>query len=352
VSGTGEHLLSIVIPVYRGEATLRTVVEELAEYAELHITPDGHGYRVHEILLVHDGGPDGSPAVMRELAAEHSSVRPIWLSRNYGQHAATLAGMASTGGDWIVTMDEDGQHDPADIAGMLDTAMRDQAPLVYGKPLNAPSHGFFRNTTSRGAKRVVRILTGNRFAGDFQSFRFILGSIGRGVAAYAGAGVYLDVALGWVAPAPATSPITLRDEGDRRSGYTTRKLFAHFLRMVLTSGTRGLRFVTWLGLLLAVGGVLWAIWIIIAQSSGLDSGPPGWASTMVVIICSAGAILVSLGIIAEYLGTALDMSLGKPPYLIVSDPANGPLGRPPYASRGHAVEDGAGDGSSTEPAEQ
>ena len=323
------HLLSVVIPVYRGERTLRPVVEELIAYEREHVTPDGHAYRVTEIVLVHDGGPDDSPTVIRALADEHHEIHPVWLSRNFGQHAATLAGMASTGGDWIVTLDEDGQHDPADIAGMLDTAMRTSKPLVYAKPVNSPSHGAFRNATSRGAKKVISLFLGNPSAPDFQSFRLVLGSVGRGVAAYAGSGVYLDVALSWVAPTPATSPVTLRDEGDRRSGYSTRALFAHFWRMVLTSGTRGLRFVTGLGVAFALIGLAMTIWVIVARLTGGDAGAPGWASTIVVILVSSGAILFALGIIAEYLGTAVNMSLGKPPYLIVPDPADGPLGRAP-----------------------
>lgn len=333
------HSLSVVIPVYRGERTLRAVVEELLDYAPVRRSVEGHAYRIAEVILVHDGGPDASPAVIRSLAAEHPQVRAVWLSRNFGQHAATLAGMASSGGDWIVTLDEDGQHDPADIAGMLDTAMRTHGSLVYAKPTNAPSHGAFRNATSRGAKRFISRFLGNPNAADFQSFRLILGNVGRGVAAYAGSGVYLDIALSWVAPAPATSPVTLRDEGDRRSGYTTRALFAHFWRMILTSGTRGLRFVTGMGAVFATAGVLWTIWIIIARSSGLDAGAPGWASTIVVILVSSGAILFALGIIAEYLGTSVNMSLGKPPYLIVSDPADGPLGRTPRPSAGSGADE-------------
>ena len=64
-----------------------------------------------EIVLVHDCGPDGSDAAIEALAREHAEVRAVWLSRNFGQHAATLAGMAGSVGDWIATLDEDGQQD-------------------------------------------------------------------------------------------------------------------------------------------------------------------------------------------------------------------------------------------------
>ena len=65
----------------------------------------------------------------------------VWLSRNYGQHAATLAGMSSSGGDWIVTLDEDGQHDPSYVGAMLDVALAEQASVVYARPVNPAPHG-------------------------------------------------------------------------------------------------------------------------------------------------------------------------------------------------------------------
>jgi len=320
------HTISIVIPVYGGENTLAGVIDEILPMTALSVTPDGHQFVVNEIVLAYDNGRDNSAAVIRDLVHTHSMVRAVWLSRNFGQHAATLAGMASTGGEWIVTLDEDGQHNPADIALLLDTAMREQAPLVYAKPTNKPSHGFLRNTASRGAKWLLAKLFSGSNAPDYQSFRLVLGSIGRGVAAYSGSGVYLDVALGWVAPPAATQAITLRDEGDRVSGYSARRLFSHFWRMVLTSGTRGLRFVSALGIVFALLGLALTLYIVASQLLG-SNVPEGWASTIVIVLVSSGAILVSLGIIAEYIGISVNMSLGKPPYLITSDPHDGPLGR-------------------------
>jgi polyisoprenyl-phosphate glycosyltransferase len=320
------HIISIVIPVYGGEHTLAAVVEEIAALTVLTTTPDGHQFMVDEVVVVFDNGRDNSPTVIRELTDTYPFVRSVWLSRNYGQHAATLAGMASTGGEWIVTLDEDGQHDPADIALLLDTAMREQAPLVYAKPMNKPSHGFLRNTASRGAKWVLSRLFAGSNAPDYQSFRLVLGSIGRGVAAYSGSGVYLDVALGWVAPPAVTADIMLRDEGDRVSGYSSRRLVSHFWRMVLTSGTRGLRIVSFIGVVFGLLGLALTLFIIVSRIT-TDTVPEGWASTIVIVLLSSGAVLVSLGIIAEYIGVSVNMSLGKPPYLITSDPQDGPLGR-------------------------
>lgn len=325
------HSISVVIPVYQGERTLRALIDEILPLTLGFQTPDARLARVDEVILAYDHGPDASDRVIRELAAEHAWIKPVWLSRNFGQHAATLAGVASSGGDWVVTLDEDGQHDPAFISSMLDAALRDGADLVYAEPSNKPPHGFVRNTASKGSKRLLEGLFAGGKASHFNSYRLILGEIGRSVAAYAGTGVYLDVALGWVAARVITAPVLLRDEGERTSGYSYRRLFAHFWRMVLTSGTRGLRLVTAAGVIFFVGGILFAIYLTVMRFASGDI-PEGWTSQMVLSALGTGVILVSLGIIAEYLGVVVNMALGRPAYLIVRDPDRGPLG--------HAGRDG------------
>jgi len=324
--GQRPHRISIVIPVFQGEVTLGTLVEEIATLTAPTQTADGHVFEVVELLLVNDRGPDRSDEVIRELASSHDFIRPVWLSRNFGQHPATLAGMASSSGDWIVTMDEDGQHDPGDIGNFLDVALRSGSQLVYGDPVNPPPHNMVRNGSSRLAKWVFStFLTGSSEV-DFQSYRLVLGEIGRSVAAYAGSGVYLDVAMGWVAGPTAACPVRLRDEGARRSGYTIRALLSHFVHLVLSSGTRALRMVSALGVLFALGGIAYAVYLLVVRVTS-NAIPQGWTSTMVLVLLSTGAILFSLGVIAEYVGVAVSMAMGKPLYLIVGDPKDGPLGR-------------------------
>lgn len=320
------HRVSVVIPVYKGERTLAEVLAEIVPLTSAVRSPDGTDWVIEEVLLVHDNGPDDSASVIRALESEHEFVRGIWLSRNFGQHSATLAGMASSGSEWIVTLDEDGQHDPADIGLLLDSALRNNAPLVYAKPTNAKPHGAVRNAASAGAKSLISIFAGGTHATDFQSYRLILGEIGRSAAAYAGSGVYLDIALSWVASRTATADIAFRSEGERVSGYSARKLLSHFWKLVLSSGTRGLRVVALTGALFAAVGILLAI-VFIVQWFVHVQQPEGWTSLMTVLLLTSGAILISLGMVAEYLGMAVNMAMGRPLYLIVSDPAHGPLGR-------------------------
>lgn len=320
------HRVSVVIPVYRGETTLREFVTQILELPTEWTSPDGHRLGIHEVLLVWDRGPDRSDRIIRELAAEHDRIRPVWLTRNFGQHAATLAGMASSGGDWVVTLDEDGQHDVTAVATMLDCAMSRRADVVYASPQLEAHHGLLRQVTSKLAKWSVVLVAGSGDSVRYNSFRLIVGEIARSVAAYAGSGVYLDVALGWVTHDVTVCPVPQSKATGRPSGYTFRSLLSHYWRMVISSGTRALRLVSVTGFLLASIGIVLAIVLATSVAVGFTPEVRGWASTIVIMLLTSGAILFSLGVIAEYVGAVVNMAMGKPLYLIGSDPDSGPLG--------------------------
>lgn len=314
-----EYTISVVIPVYRGADTLPDLIEELAQFRRASTTPDGRSFIIDEVLLVWDQGPDESDRIIRELDATYSWVRPVWLSRNFGQHAATLAGMSSSAGNWIVTMDEDGQNDPSFIGAMLDTAFVEHAQLVYARPTNRPPHGWFRNTASAATKRLFQHVLSDGKLPTFSSYRLISGEIARSVAAYVGPGVFLDVALSWVVARVSITPVRARIEGRDATSYNLRSLISHFWRMVISSGTRPLRLVTGLGFLCGGVAVVVAAWAIIERLGGAVN-VTGWASTFVAILFVGGAVLVALGVIAEYIAMATSLSMGKPVFLIVGDP--------------------------------
>lgn len=313
--------VSVVIPVYRGELTLPGLIDELSRLREGAVTPGGRPFTVSEVVLVWDRGPGRSRESIRELADQHDWVRPVWLSRNFGQHPATLAGMASSGGEWIVTMDEDGQHDPAYIGAMLDAAYSNRAQLVYASPTNAPPHGALRNAGSRSAKWLFKRLVGDSDLESFNSYRLILGEVGRSAAAYTGSGVYLDVALAWVVSDVALCPMPMRTEGRPASNYSFGRLMSHFGRLVVSSGTRPLALVSLIGLVFLAFGLVYSVWILVSRLLG-DVVPQGWTSTLVSILIVGGLTLFSLGVIAQYIRAATNMSLGKPLYVVVRDPSD------------------------------
>ncbi|RZL35116.1 MAG: glycosyltransferase [Rubrivivax sp.] len=300
-------------------ASLPTLIGELLPLTQGVHTPAGTTYRVCEILLVHDCGPDRSDQTIEALAAQHPEVRPVWLSRNFGQHAATLAGIGSAVGDWIATLDEDGQQDPADLGRMLDTALAGRYQLVYAQPTNPPPHGVLRNAASRLAKAVSVRMLGNAAMGRFNSYRLIDGEIARSLAAYCGYGVYLDVGLSWLTMHVGHCPVHVREEADRPSGYSMLKLLAHFWALVLTSGTRPLRVITVAGGLSVLAAAALMLWVLISKLMG-DIPVQGWASLVIVVSFFSGTMLMALGVIAEYLAVTMGIAMGRPLYVVSSKP--------------------------------
>jgi polyisoprenyl-phosphate glycosyltransferase len=311
--------VSIVVPVYQGEHTLSSLIEEIEPLTRHQSTKTGNSFVVSEVLLVHDCGPDLSDKTIEALSAKYSFVQPVWLSRNYGQHAATLAGMASATGDWVATIDEDGQQDPATIGCMLDVALNSSLQLVYARPINPPPHGWMRNLLSGIAKSVSIRLLGNAAIGRFNSFRLVDGEIARTLAAFCGNGVYLDVGLFWVAGRIGHCPVRLRNELGRPSGYSYFKLLSHFWNLILTTGTRPLRVITIVGFSSMILAIAIAAYALYAKAHG-QVPVQGWASLLIVVAFFSGSILTALGVIAEYLAVTMGIVMGKPLYVVSTKP--------------------------------
>ena len=335
--------VSVVIPVYRAGAALRSVVRELLDVAHLLPISADVQLRLDEIILVCDNPalPVEDRIALARLEDLAPNVRTVWLARNFGQHPATAAGIVSTNSDWVVTMDEDGQHDPSRIPDMLRTAAAAGSPLVYAKPTNPPPHGAVRNASSRTAKSLFRLLSGAQ--GGFHSYRLVEGAIARSACAYIGENVYLDVAMQWSCGDGATCPMPMRAE-EGHSSYRLRTLLSHFWRMVLSTGTRPLR-------LIAVGGVLVALLGLVVAGIvawGRLSGAipvPGWTSVMITQLLLMGGLFISLAVVAEYVGFAVRNAIGKPLYVKADHADSRVLWNLQAALRAPAVEERLPDAS-------
>jgi undecaprenyl-phosphate 4-deoxy-4-formamido-L-arabinose transferase len=310
--------LSVVIPVYSGdEGVAQTCQELLREAAQIHLADDVR-VELLEVFLVCDNPqmPDSNLERLRVLEESDRRIRVVWLSKNFGQHPATIAGIVSTNGDWVVTMDEDGQHDPRYIADMLRTAATTNSPLVYASPTNQRPHGALRNLTSWLAGRVARMLAPG--STRYHSYRLMEGSLGRAACAYAGENVFLDVALGWTCGNAAQCPMPMRGEHGQ-SSYNYRRLLSHFWRMVLSSGTTPLRMVALAGFVVATIGMIAGAFVIFQRLSGVVD-ERGWASLFAGSLVLFGGLYISLAVLAEYIGMIVRNTVGRPVYVKAEGP--------------------------------
>lgn len=326
-SATAAHVhdIAVVIPVYRGADTLEPLVIDILRLRDVTLTPASRQYRVVEVILVHDRGPDASADVITKLC-EEPTTRPVWLARNSGQHAATVAGIASSSASWVVTMDEDGQHVPSDIGRLLDRALASQVHLVYGRPEDGAPHARWRNSTSSIAKLLARTIAGSDLP-DFTSYRLIEGPRARAVCAYVGRRTFLDSALTWGVDRSEVCQTSWHPEGRSTSGYDVSRLLSHFWTLVLSSGNRPLRIVSAVGGIVAATGTAGAGVVIWRRVQPGWDDAPGWASVMVVQLVLGGGVLATLGVVAEYIGALLRIAQGQPLYIAVEAPEHDPLTR-------------------------
>lgn len=316
-SSPGARTLSIVIPVYRGALTILKLVQEIQNLQAIKKTPGGRFFEIIDIVLVHDCGPDSSDIVMREIELQNKDVCTVWLARNAGQHAATLAGIAASRGEWIVTLDEDGQHNPADIPELLDAAIDGHCHLVYG--IGRAPHRRWRRASSLLAKRVFRVASGTATpAGEFSSFRLVLGEIARYVGATAGPWVYLDVALSWSTARVKVHAVQLRAEGRPAISYSPSRLTQHFFRMLASLGVRPLSLIALVGFASGIIGLGFAGLTVVQRVTGAVS-LPGWSSLMATLLIGFGVTLTALGVVAAFVGVVVTIMLGRPAYTAVSD---------------------------------
>jgi polyisoprenyl-phosphate glycosyltransferase len=312
--------ISTVTPVYSGEVYLRSLVEALAvlraEWLLLECP-----FQLEESIFVDDNAVDGSAAVLESLAKEHSWVRIISNSRNFGQHPATIAGILHSSGDWIVTLDEDMQHDPVHVLRMLESAVGRRLDIVYARPEAAVHQSNFRDLGSVWLKRMLVLLTGNKSIRHFNSFRLLRGGVARSAASVCSHETYFDVALTWFTNRIDSITVHMKDERfiqSGASGYSFSRLLGHAKRMIISSQAKVLRFGALIGFVVMGADLVFGLWILIQNIIQKESTVPrGWASLFLVSLFFGGLSISMLSIILEYLTGVVLHIQGKPTFFII-----------------------------------
>ena len=312
--------LSTVTPVYRGGRYLRRLVDEIRELREA-LDRDRLPVEIVEAIFVDDASVDGSAAVLAELAAAHPWVKVVTLSRNFGQHPATVAGVLHACGDWVATLDEDLQHRPRLLVDLLARAAAESHDLVYAEPRGAVHGSVFRDATSRFYKTVMSWLAANPHIRRFNSFRMIRGSVARAAASVASHTTYFDVALCWFTDRVTSLPLPLKevraDERDH-SGYRLRSLLGHARRLLVSSEIKPLRVGGAVGVgALGLGVVGGALTLILKLVRPELIAVRGWTSLFLALTFFGGLLSLLLGIALEYLSDLHLQALGRPAFFVV-----------------------------------
>ncbi|MFC2064031.1 glycosyltransferase family 2 protein [Chloroflexota bacterium] len=303
--------LSIVIPVYNGQESLKPLINRLAQV--LPSVADAY-----EVLLINDESQDNSWAVIQSLAKEFSWVQGVDLMTNYGQHNATLCGIRKAQFEVTITMDDDLQHPPEEIPVLLGKFIEGY-DVVYGVPRKLP-HSWWRNFFSVFTKRIMSRTMGVPTIRDFSAFRVFRTDLRKAFSRIQGPDVIIDVLLSWGTQKFSTVEV---DENQRESGksnYSLSKLIRYTLLVLTSFSTIPLRLANIIGFLFTILGIIGFIYVVaIFLVAGSVPGFPFLAS---IILIFSGVQLFALGIIGEYLGHVFERTSGRTPYEIASTTAD------------------------------
>lgn len=303
---------SIVIPCYKSAHTIRDVVEQTSkELGKLQI-------KDFEFVLVDDCSPDqgATLSVLKALAKDYGYVSAVELARNAGQHNATLAGMSIATGDAIITMDDDGQTHPSQLHKLLDK-FNQGYDVVYGY-YPEKKHSAFRNFGSWMNYTSVRVLIGKPKDMKTSSYCVMRKYVCENMIKYPAQYTHLQglVLRTVAADKIASVPVDHFDRAYGKSGYTFKKLVGLWSNIAGFSVVP-LRFVGKFGVFTSLIGLIGALVLLIRKLVN-PTIVLGWASVIVAIFFFAGVILLSLGIIGEYIGRMF-LTLSNYPQYVIKD---------------------------------
>jgi undecaprenyl-phosphate 4-deoxy-4-formamido-L-arabinose transferase len=294
--------LSVVVPVYGSQTTLRPLVERLVAVL------DGTG-KSYELIFVNDDSPDQAWQELEALHAAHPDrITAIQLTRNFGQHNAIMCGFHEARGRFVVTMDDDLQHPPEEIPKLLDEIERTGLDVVYGR-YDKKKHRAWRNLGSLLLNLAYRKVF--KISGEFTAFRIVRREIVEAALGYGLNFTFIDGLLAWNTRRIGGIVVEHRERQQGRSGYDLRKLVLLSINLLTNFSILPLQVSTLLGLFSAlVGFGIGAVYLWYALIHGI--AVPGYASTITAVLFLGGVQLFAIGIIGEYVGR-LHLNVNRKP---------------------------------------
>ncbi len=301
--------ISFVIPCYNSEKTIQKVVQEISESNIPH---------EKEIVLINDSSSDATWDVISEIAKTNQNIKAINFSKNFGQHSALMAGYRETTGEYVVSLDDDGQT-PANEAYKLIEEIEKGYDVVYASYANK-KHSVFRNIGTGINNMMCRWLIGKPKKLNITSFFIAKKYIIDEIIKYENPYSYIPGLVLRTTKNISSVPVEHRSREVGKSGYSFRKLIALWVNGFTAFSIKPLRIATLFGLIVASGGFIYFIYTIIHKILNPKT-PMGWTSTISIMLIIGGSILFVLGMIGEYLGRVY-LSLNKEPQYVVKDKIN------------------------------
>ena len=295
---------SVVVPVFNEEGN----VEALASRVIAAMARIGEPF---ELLFVDDGSRDGTPALLRSLAAGDSRIRVVRFTRNYGQEAAVEALYLNARGRWLIQMDGDLQNPPEEIARLV-AKKNEGYDVVYGVREDRKDTAF-RVAASRAMQWGMRSMMEIELPDDVSTFRIMSAPIARMVAALPERRKFFSALIVWSGARIGTVQVTHSARHAGATHYKFSKLLNHTFDLIVGFSSKPLRYIGILGTSFALLGFGMGLWVI-ARKLLWDYGVMGWPSLFAAVVILGGMQLVATSVIGEYIARIYVQAQARPLY--------------------------------------
>jgi glycosyltransferase involved in cell wall biosynthesis len=300
---TDEKEISVIIPVYNSATCIQKLVTDVHGI----LSSETNSF---EIIIVDDDSKDESWKNIKKICAQFSKVKAFSLSKNFGQHKATLCGFYHANGKYVITMDDDFEHDPKDVLTLYHQLKNSHSDVVYAMPKNIKK-SLIRRATTKFYKFISKVE--NPYAGVGSSFRALKKDLVSKIVSHQNHLFFIDELILWYTASIDVCELNF-NPSQKISGYSYSKLFSLSSNVLMISTTMPLKLVKTLGISMSFISFLIGTFYFLKKI--IFKSPAGYTSIIVSVLFSAGLILFCLGIIGEYLGNVLMMQNNKPAFYI------------------------------------
>lgn len=301
--------VSFVIPCYRSEHTIEMVVREITE------TMEKEGDFSYEIILVNDASPDNVWQTIKALSDVDKHIVGVNLARNFGQHAALMAGYHFVTGDIVISLDDDGQT-PADEAPKLIQKICEGYDVVYArykKNMESPFRRFGSKVNSKMAEYMIGKPKNIAIQSYYAAKRFIIDEIIK----YENSYPYIFGLVFRTTKNIGNVEVNHRSRTIGTSGYTLPKLIGLWMNGFTAFSIKPLRIATVLGIISSIVGFLLGMFFVIRKFI-VPTIPLGYSSIISAVMLFGGLNLLMLGVVGEYIGR-IYICINRSPQFVVKE---------------------------------
>lgn len=301
--------ITLVIPMYYEEKVAEECYKRVKENLE---KLENYNY---EIIFVNDGSKDKTLEILEQISKKDENVKIISFSRNFGHQAAVTAGLQHVTGDVILIMDADLQDPPELIPEMLEL-WENGNEVIYGKRKSRKGESAFKLFTAKMFYKTLNALSDVEIPKDTGDFRLVDRKVVDTINDFPEHNKFLRGLFSWVGYKQVPFEYERKERFAGETKYPLKKMLKLASDGIISFSTKPLKLVGTLGIISIIISIILLIYALISYIFKLNGLSAGWTSIMVAITFFSGIQLISIWIIAEYIGRIYDETKKRPQYII------------------------------------